>query len=158
MKALEERDGWDRRMRGVRGWAGMVSAWRRVLGAEDEREGERYLYRVERGLEGDVKSHKWGLAIEIAMGEVEVRRRWGGEGVGCGGRKEEDVSGEGGAHPGVSWVCQRGGFGGGVVGKGNGGKGLVGRELGGKREEWVVAHCSGASLCRPRVVSCGGGD
>ena len=77
MKALEERDGWDRRMRGVRGWAGMVSAWRRVLGAEDEREGERYIYRVERGLEGDVKSHKWGLAIEIAIGEVEIRRRWG---------------------------------------------------------------------------------
>ena len=77
MKALEERDGWDRRMRGVRGWAGMVSAWRRVLSAEDEREGERYIYRVERGLEGDVKSHKWGLAIEIAMGEVEVRKRWG---------------------------------------------------------------------------------
>ena len=77
MKALEERDGWDRRMRGVRGWAGMVNAWRRVLSAEDEREGERYIYRVERGLEGDVKSHKWGLAIEIAMGEVEVRRRWG---------------------------------------------------------------------------------
>ena len=77
MKALEERDGWDRRMRGVRGWAGMVSAWRRVLSAEDEREGKRYIYRVERGLEGDVKSHKWGLAIEIAMGEVEVRKRWG---------------------------------------------------------------------------------